>query len=139
MDQLGIGPELRRAREALGLTIEAAAEATRIRARYLRALEDEDLESLPAPVFATGLLRSYAAFLHLDPNVMVARLGVQPEMRPHATIESESGILRPGPPVAPRLVVIAVSAVVLAALLYVLYTQYTAFVAGERDARNAGA
>src|SRR5512140_3224043 len=128
MDQLGIGPDLRRAREARDLSIEAAAEATKIRARYIQALEDEDFDALPAPVFATGLLRSYSAFLSLDPNVMVARLGIQPEMRPRAAIESESGILRPTASIAPRLLAYAVIVLVGLVLAYVLYTQYTAFV-----------
>jgi cytoskeleton protein RodZ len=136
MDQLGIGSELRRAREARGLSIEAAAEATRIRARHIQALEDEDLETLPHPVFATGLLRSYAAFLGLDPNVMAARLGVQPEMRPRAAIQSEAGLLRPVTSIAPRLVGITLVLIVSVLLVYILYTEYAKFVASGQEART---
>jgi cytoskeleton protein RodZ len=137
MDQLGIGLELRRAREARGLSIEAAAEATRIRARHIQALEDEELEILPHPVFATGLLRSYASFLGLDPNVMAARLGVQPEMRPRAAIQSEAGLLRPVTSIAPRLAGIALVLIVSIVIIYVLYTEYSKFVESGSESRLA--
>ena len=54
----GIGVELRDARIARGVTLDDAQRATRISRRYLQALEDEDFEALPAPVFARGFLRS---------------------------------------------------------------------------------
>jgi len=61
-----IGAGLREARERQGLSLEQAAEATRIAARHLRALEEERFERLPEPVYARGFLREYAGFLGLD-------------------------------------------------------------------------
>lgn len=74
----GIGVELRDARLARGVTIEDAQRSTRIARRYLDALEQEDFEALPAPVFARGFLRSYAQYLGLDPSELVARFPGEP-------------------------------------------------------------
>jgi cytoskeletal protein RodZ len=61
-----IGERLGEARERLGLTLEEAERATRIRAHHLAALEEGRLESLPSPVHARGFLKNYAEFLGLD-------------------------------------------------------------------------
>lgn len=74
----GIGAELRDGRMARGVTIDDAQRATRIARRYLQALEDEDFEALPAPVFARGFLRSYAQYLRLDPTELVSRFPGEP-------------------------------------------------------------
>lgn len=62
----GIGDTLREARIKRGLTIRDVEDATKIRGRYLQALEDEDFEALPGPVFAKAFLRTYASFLKLN-------------------------------------------------------------------------
>ncbi len=66
-----IGDLLREARRARGLTLEEASEATKIRARYLRALESEDWDAMPARAYARGFLRTYAAYLGLDADAIV--------------------------------------------------------------------
>lgn len=74
---MGIGETLRRAREDLGLTIEEAAEKTRIRSRYLEALEMENFDGLPDDVYVKGFIRSYARLLGLDPKPLVSRYNEQ--------------------------------------------------------------
>lgn len=69
-----IGQRLKKAREYRNLTIEKAAEATRIRQGYLRALEDDDYSTMPSPVHARGFLRNYAQYLNLDLEQMVEDL-----------------------------------------------------------------
>ena len=67
------GRTLRRARQRKHVTISEAAEATRISARFLEALEREaPLEEFPAPVYARAFLREYAAYLGLDSEKLVA-------------------------------------------------------------------
>ena len=66
-----IGETLRDARERLGLTLEEAERATRIRTRHLQALENEAWDLLPSPVQARGFLHNYADFLGLDPNAVL--------------------------------------------------------------------
>ena len=67
-----VAHELRAAREARGLSVSDAANATRIWGRYLSALEaNAPMEEFPAPAYARFFLRSYAEFLGIDPNTIV--------------------------------------------------------------------
>jgi hypothetical protein len=61
-----LGETLQRARQTKGIAIEDAERVTRIPKKYLEALEVENYSILPAPVYARGFLRSYAAYLGLD-------------------------------------------------------------------------
>ena len=66
-----IGSSLREARVRKGLEIADAERATRIRSKYLRALESETFEVLPNQAYAKGFLRAYADFLDLDGRLFV--------------------------------------------------------------------
>ena len=68
-----LGEWLQQRREELDLSLEQAEEATRIRARYLEALEADDFEALPDLVVGRGFLRNYASFLGLDPQEATSR------------------------------------------------------------------
>ncbi|HEX4745586.1 MAG TPA: RodZ domain-containing protein [Gaiellaceae bacterium] len=61
-----IGSSLREARERQNLDFPELEERTKIRPKYLRALEDERFDILPAPTYVRGFLRSYAEALGLD-------------------------------------------------------------------------
>jgi hypothetical protein len=61
-----IGSSLREARTRQDLDFPELEERTKIRPKYLRALEDEQFEILPAPTYVRGFLRSYAEALGLD-------------------------------------------------------------------------
>jgi cytoskeleton protein RodZ len=71
MDELGT--ILQETREARGLTLEDVAQVTRIRVRYLEALEEGRYDVLPTAVHVRGFLRNYAIFLHLEPEPLIAR------------------------------------------------------------------
>jgi len=66
-----IGNSLREARIRKGLTIRDVEDATKIRARYLQALEQDDFDTLPGPVFVKAFLRTYATFLGLSADELV--------------------------------------------------------------------
>ena len=66
-----IGSALREARERRGLSYSQVEEGTKIRARYIRALEDEDFGVLPGPTYSKGFLRAYADYLGLDGHLFV--------------------------------------------------------------------
>jgi hypothetical protein len=66
-----IGYSLRAARERQGIGLPEAELATKIRAKYIRALEEEDFETLPADTYARGFLRTYADYLGLDGEIYV--------------------------------------------------------------------
>ena len=61
-----IGEVLKQARARAGLDIRAVEEQTKIRVKYLRALEDEEWDALPSAAYAKGFLRTYAQLLGLD-------------------------------------------------------------------------
>jgi cytoskeleton protein RodZ len=66
-----IGNSLREARLRQGLDFLEIEQSTKIRGKYLRALEDEQFEVLPAQTYVKGFLRSYADYLGLDGQLYV--------------------------------------------------------------------
>jgi hypothetical protein len=87
-----IGNSLREARERQGLEYPQIELATKIRAKYIRALEDEQFEILPTGTYIKGFLRSYAEFLGLDGQLYVDEYNSRnvvdsfddmPQRRPH--------------------------------------------------------
>jgi transcriptional regulator with XRE-family HTH domain len=61
-----IGSSLREARERQKLELSEIERETRIRSKYLQALEEDRFDRLPAPAYAKGFLRTYADYLGLD-------------------------------------------------------------------------
>jgi cytoskeleton protein RodZ len=66
-----IGNSLREARERQGLAYPEIELATKIRAKYIRALEEEDFTSIPGDAYIRGFLRTYSEYLGLDGDVYV--------------------------------------------------------------------
>jgi hypothetical protein len=66
-----IGNSLREARVRQGLDYPQIELATKIRAKYVRALEDEQFALMPAHPYVKGFLRTYAEFLGLDGQLYV--------------------------------------------------------------------
>ncbi|MEO8092294.1 MAG: helix-turn-helix domain-containing protein [bacterium] len=69
--QMRIGEALKRSRTAQGIEIREVEERTKIRTKYLRALESESWEALPDPAYAKAFLRTYAQVLGLDADALV--------------------------------------------------------------------
>ncbi|MGQ9627555.1 MAG: helix-turn-helix domain-containing protein, partial [Anaerolineae bacterium] len=67
-----LGEMLRRAREEKGISLDQAHAETRIRKKFLQALEEGDYEALPEEVFVRGFVRAYAAYLGLDAQKALA-------------------------------------------------------------------
>ncbi|MED5370034.1 MAG: helix-turn-helix domain-containing protein [Myxococcota bacterium] len=71
-DNLGYdGRYLKTAREGRGMSLEQVSEETKIAVRYLQAIEDNDVERLPAAVFVRGYLREIAAVLEIEESALV--------------------------------------------------------------------
>src|SRR3954463_15129991 len=68
---LPIGEVLKRTRARLKLDIGKVEEQTKIRTKYLRALENEEWDTLPGPTYVRGFLRTYATYLGLDADALV--------------------------------------------------------------------
>jgi len=68
-----VADQLRAAREAKMLTIQQAADATKIRTDHIRALEAGNFDAFPAPVYIRGSVKNYATLLKLNvPQIMLA-------------------------------------------------------------------
>jgi cytoskeleton protein RodZ len=68
-----LGETLRAQREKKGITLEQAASDTRIREKFLKALEDSDYQTLPGTVYTKGFLRNYAEYLELPSEELVVQ------------------------------------------------------------------
>jgi hypothetical protein len=73
-------------RQGLGLTLEEAARDTRVRAEFLEALEAEEWDRLLGDVHVRGCLRTYATYLRLSPDKVVA--AYEAERPPELTLST---------------------------------------------------
>ncbi len=115
-----LGRILSEARIARGLTLDDVERETRIARRYLDALEHDDFDALPAPVYCRAFLRTYAQFLGVDSSEV---LGRQPELgRQAADLAPLPQVTKAPPPAVSRNWVIA-GGVILVFLLagFLLY------------------
>jgi|GEM_PF-1581092 len=88
----GIGQVLRKRREELGLSLEDIQEQTKVRKRYIQAIEDDDWSSLPGDVYARGFIRSYAEALGMDGLALLRQLDEEAAVRPSQTDSGNRGI-----------------------------------------------
>lgn len=91
-----LGQRLREAREAKELTLDETERATRIRAKFLDALERGDY-SMMTPVQAQGFLRNYARFLGLDLDLLLSELEAGRETGRRQRRAEEPSAPRPTP------------------------------------------
>ena len=126
-----IGRALREARVARGLALEAVEGKTKIRARYLAALEDERFGELPGEAYARGFLRTYADFVGLDGHELLA------QYRASARAQEEAAVVpRPQRPYEPARLGPALAG--LAAAVVLVVSSLVAWRLGdEPDARVA--
>jgi cytoskeletal protein RodZ len=68
-----LGETLYLARERKGVDLYRAERDTKIRAKHLEALENDDYGQLPGQVYTKGFLRNYAVYLGLDPDEALER------------------------------------------------------------------
>ena len=128
-----LGQQLRAAREARGLGIDDVAQGTRIRAAYIRALEEERYPDLPAPVYVRGFLRNYATYLGLDAEELIGALeqqrsgAYQPQPR-HTPRQIATPVWR-GP--SPRAMAGALFLILLVAFVAYIFRQYSQFTASR--------
>src|SRR5436305_6153948 len=92
-----IGSTLREARMRARIDITEVETRTKIRAKYLRAIENEEWDLLPGPVYVKSFLRTYGDFLGLDSRLLIddyKRRYERPsdhELRPVAALHHERG------------------------------------------------
>jgi len=86
-----IGDTLREARMRQGLDIGAIEVRTKIRAKYLRALENEEFGALPGHTFVKTFIRTYAEELGLDPHLLVEEYRANHEAPDELDLQPLSG------------------------------------------------
>jgi Helix-turn-helix domain len=92
-----IGATLQEARMRARIDISEVEAATKIRAKYLRAIENEEWDMLPGPTFVKSFLRTYAEYLGIDGKLLVEEYKLRYEPPP-----SDTELQSLGPPVGPR-------------------------------------
>ena len=122
-----IGDQLRETRLRNRIDITDVEAATKIRAKYLRALENEEWELLPGPTFVKTFLRTYADYLGLDARNLVEEYRARYE-RPAAQELTPFGTnlggrrARPRRPIFAPWMAVLIGIVALVAALYLLGT-----------------
>jgi hypothetical protein len=118
-----IGETLRETRMRRRIDMSDVEAATKIRAKYLRALENEEWDLLPGPTFVKTFLRTYAEYLELDPRLLVEEYRQRYERPATQDLAPFSPGLggqrrqrrRPRLPLGPGLVIVAGVLILLAA------------------------
>ena len=123
-----LGTVLRTAREARFIDLARVERDTKIRTRYLAALERGDYRDLPEPIYTRGLLRNYGLYLGLDPEYLIDLY----------RLESGTAVERPAMPAARRPMsarqgrsLVVSSGAVVAAILTLLVVAFVVYLVGE--------
>lgn len=78
----GFGENLRREREMRGISLQEISDTTKVSVRLLEALEAEQFGKLPGGIYARSFIRSYASYIGLDPEQVLAEYQLVAPARP---------------------------------------------------------
>lgn len=130
----GIGPILKRVRVEKNIALEEIAEATKIRVKYLQAIEDERFDLLPGAVYAKGFVNTYIRYLNIGdwpevveimqspPRTVIAPMAVdeQPaDSAQHLSRSSGRTKLEDKPITSKKYLILGISVVAILALIAV--------------------
>jgi cytoskeleton protein RodZ len=120
-----IGATLREARMRARIDISEIEAETKIRAKYLRALENEEWDLLPGPTYVKSFLKTYAEALGLDARLLVEEFKLRHERLSDADLTrpigaAAAGRRRPDPPGLPPWAIIVGCIAALLLGLFVL-------------------
>ena len=92
-----IGNTLREARVRRNLTLQQVEEDTKIRVKYVQAMENEDFDVMPGATYVKGFLRTYSTYLGLDPDVILDeyRSRISPASEKHEPFGGSSVLGKP--------------------------------------------
>ena len=115
-----IGNSLREARLRQGLEFPRIETETKIRGKYLRALEEEQFEVLPGDTYVKGFLRTYADYLGLEGQLYVDEYNSRFTTAEEVTAAPATPRRRRARPVESNLVVVALAGIVAVTVLVVV-------------------
>jgi cytoskeletal protein RodZ len=117
-----IGSTLRETRVRRKTTLQQAEDDTKIRVKYIQAMENDDFDLMPSAAYVKGFLRTYSDYLDLDANVIVEEY--RSRFEPNEEHEPFGGNSALGRPHAHRrrntLTFIAVICLLIIGVLYVI-------------------
>lgn len=127
-----LGEVLRAAREARAVDVARVERDTKIRARYVEALERGEYRDLPGAVYTKGFLRNYGQYLGLDPEYLIDlyRLETRTPSLEQPTVPSPPrpiGRRRRGFVVEPGVIVAVILTIVVGALIAYFGYEFVTF------------
>lgn len=124
ISQKSLGDVLKSARKKKEITLEQAEEETKVRVKYLRALEQGRYDGLPGNVYAIGFLSKYADFLELDKEESIRRFRLERgESQYESKLMPERRIKEPLFFLTPKIImVLAVTLALIGVLSYIVYS-----------------
>ncbi|MCR4440905.1 MAG: DUF4115 domain-containing protein [Peptococcaceae bacterium] len=126
-----IGETLRLARLGKGIEMDEAEKNTKIRRKYLEAMEEEEWGIFPGMVYLKGFLKTYARFLGLDENELLKSL--EETFHPEPQLEPlPERIELPGKPRKRMTVIVGIIAVVLLVSFQYIYVRFISQPSGMR-------
>ncbi len=117
---LTVGKLLHKTRNERGITLIQAEKHTRVRRRYLSAIEDENWTLFTSQVYIAGVIRSYSSYLGLDPEKAMAYFRRDYEKKEHTTFKKKLPRLQ-FLPETQKLVIGAFSVIILFFVFYFGY------------------
>ena len=124
------GQVLQIRRNQRGLSLKDVEVATRIRGKYLIAIESNDFTALPNDIYSKGFVQSYANFLGLNGSEIATKYAAERGDRPLEL--SRPNTTLSGPRLSPRGIVAAVVLLALVAVVGYLFWQFSALAAAPK-------
>ena len=114
--RVGFGEYLRREREMRGVSLAEISAATKISTRFLQAIENEELSKLPGGIFTRSFVRTYARYLGLDEERVLADCQLAEQEKPEVDIRrlTANRALPHGPATRTRIIALLMAGVLLA-------------------------
>lgn len=122
-----VGQLLKEERLKAGFTLEQVERATRIRRKFLSAIEEDDYPKMPASPYTQGFIKNYSEFLGLGSHTILAlfrRQFLNKEGQKKEVVEEP--LTRSPWRITPNKVIALLVLILIAGLFYYFYTQYQA-------------
>lgn len=120
-----LGQQLRRAREALGVSLREVSEQTRITMRHLEAIEADEYKHLPGGIFNKSFIKSYARAVRFDEQralELYARTARERGEEPDEVLTSpQRSRVYIGDPARSPLITYGLSAIIVGILILIVY------------------
>jgi cytoskeleton protein RodZ len=119
-----LGQQLRRAREARGITLREISEQTRITMRHLEAIESDDYKHLPGGIFNKSFVKAYARHVGFDERAaleLYARTAREHGESDEVPTSPQRSRVYTGDPARSPLVTAGLSAVIIGVLILIIY------------------